>query len=109
MNPNLDAIVSADGEARAHVEAARAAGDARTKEAADERERRRQARYDALCRAADEEERAIEESADRAVADRQSIRARYREARRRAAEGALLRAADEYARIIADGPHGTSR
>jgi hypothetical protein len=106
MNSDLDAIVSADEEARARIEAAATSAQARVQAALDERERCRRACCEALRNAVDDEERRIQEAADRAVADRQATRARYREARRRAAESALARAAEVYARIIADGPRG---
>jgi hypothetical protein len=109
MNPDLEAIVSADEEARARVEATRAGSQARVQAAMAELVRRREKRYEALRKAADEEERLIQEAADRAAADRQATRARYRETRHRVAEGALARAAEVYARIIAHGPLGTPK
>jgi vacuolar-type H+-ATPase subunit H len=106
MNPDLEAIVAADEEARARVEAAEATAQASVQAATDARERHRQERHEALQKATDEEERQIREAADRAVADRQAIRSRYRETRRLAAEGALAQAADLYAQVVMNGPSG---
>jgi vacuolar-type H+-ATPase subunit H len=106
MNPDLEAIVEADEEARARVDAAQATAQARVQAAAEARERHRQERYEALRKATDDEERQIQEAAERAVADRQAIRSRYRETRLLAAEGALAQAADLYAQILLDGPSG---
>jgi hypothetical protein len=103
VNPDLEALVAADEEARARVEAARAALQARVQEAENERIRRRQERYETFRKAAEAEEHRIKEEADRAVSDRQLARTRYLGARRRAAEGALANAADVYARIIREG------
>jgi hypothetical protein len=104
MNADLEAIIAADEEARARVEAARAASQAQVQAAVGERERRRKERYEALLQTARDEELRIRQAADRAVADRESSRARYLEARRQATESALAAAAAAYARIIRDGP-----
>jgi hypothetical protein len=110
MNSDLEAIIAADEEARARVEAARAAFQGQVQAAVNERERRRQERYAALLTTAQDEELCIREAADRAVADRKSSRARYLEARRQATESTLARAAHAYVRIIRDGPTpGTRR
>jgi hypothetical protein len=106
MNPDLEAIVAADEEARARVEAAEVAAQASVQAAADARERDKQERFDALRTATDDEERRIQEAADRAVADRQANRSWYRETRRRAAEGALAHAAEVFAVIVVKGPSG---
>lgn len=107
MNPDLEAIVAADEEARARVEAAQNASEMLVNAARADRERRRQERYDELRTTLEEEERRIREAADQAVAERQAKRARYRETTRQAAETALPRAAELYARLVADGPAGT--
>ena len=104
MNPDLEAIVGADEEARARVEAAETTSQARVRAATEARERERQERYETLRKATDDEERRIQEAADRAVAERQANRSRYRETRRRAAEGALAQAARVYAQIVVNGP-----
>ena len=106
MSPDLEAIVGADEEARARVEAAQATAKARVQAAAEARERLRQERYEALRKATDDEERQIQDAAERAVADRREIRSRYRETRRLAAEGALAHAAEVYAQIVMNGPTG---
>jgi hypothetical protein len=109
MNTDLEAIVSADEEARARVDAARAASDAQVQAAVDARSRRRHERYEALRQTADAEERGINETADLAVANRRASRASYLAARRLATESALARAGELYARIICSGPQpGTS-
>ena len=109
MNSDLEAIVSADEEARARIEAARAGSQARVQAATAERERRRRERYEALRQAADAEERAINEAADLAVANRRASRASYLAARRLETESMLARAGELYARIIRSGPTpGTS-
>ena len=104
MNADLEAIIAADEEGRARVEAASGAAHAQEQSAVDERERRRQERHEALLKTAQDDELRIMEAADRAVAGRKSSRARYLEARRQATEGALARAAAAYARTIRDGP-----
>jgi hypothetical protein len=109
MNADLDAIISADEEARARLASAQAAAQAKIEAAAAERDRQRQARYEALRKATDADERQIQQAADRAVADRQAIRSQYRDTRRRAAEGALMKAAEMYARILVNGPPGISK
>ena len=109
MNPDLEAIVAADEDARARVEAAQVTAQARVQAAAEARERERQERFDALRKATDDEERRIQEAADRAVADRQATRSRYRETRRLAAEGAIAHAAEVFAQIVVNGPSGTTQ
>jgi hypothetical protein len=109
MTPDLEAIVSADEEGRARLAAAEEAARASIRAATDDRERQRQARYEALRQATDDEERRIREEADRAVAERQAIRARFRETRRQMADAALTRAAEIFAAIVANGPTGLRR
>ena len=104
MDDNLEAIVSADEEARARVDAARRAANTRIQAVRDERGHRRREREQALRSAVDNEERRIDEETGRAVAERQARRARYLEARRQVAEGVLAHAAEVYAHIIRDGP-----
>jgi hypothetical protein len=103
MNADLEAIVAADEEARARVEAARTAAQAQVQAAIDERLRRRHEREEALLTAAKDEELRISEAADRAAAERKSSRARYLESRRQATESALADAALAYVRIILAG------
>jgi hypothetical protein len=104
MDDNLEAIVLADEQARARVDAARSAASAGIQAARDERARRQREREQALRSAVDEEERRIDEETARAVAERQARRARYLEARRQVAEGVLAHAAEVYAYIVRDGP-----
>ena len=104
MDDNLEAIVSADEEARARVDAARSAASAGIQEARDERARRRREREQALRNAVDDEEGRIDEETARSVAARQARRAQYLEARRQVAETVLARAAEVYVQIIRDGP-----
>jgi hypothetical protein len=109
MNPDLEAIVAADEEARARIDAARSTSQSQVEATAVEREQRRRERYASLVRDADDDERQIREATDRAVADRQAARARYSETRRPAAEAALIEAADLYARIIVGEPREISK
>jgi hypothetical protein len=102
MDPYLESIVAADEEARARVESARVAANARIGDAERVRDRRREER--ALSQAADDEEREINAAVESVVADRQSARRRYLETSRQAAAEALPRAADLFAQIISHLP-----
>ena len=103
MDPNLEAIVAADEECRARVEAAAADGRSRVDAARQASAERRQARLEALHAALEAEERAIRSDADRARAERQTLRATYLETKQQAAEGVLAEAAELFARIVRDG------
>jgi hypothetical protein len=104
MDADLTAIVAADEEARAHLQAARAAAAGRVDQVRRELEANRTARLEALRAQTVRAVAAIEEQARRTLDERNAARARSIETRRRAAEAALDAAADLYARIIRDGP-----
>ena len=104
MNSDLDAIVSADEEARIRIVRATGLAEARLEDGRAACARRERDRLEVLGAALAAEERRIAEDTDRAVADRQARRAKHLEARRLAAEGALARAAECFAEIVRNGP-----
>ena len=104
MDVDLTVIVVADEEARAHVQAARAAAASRVDRLRRDVDAERAARLDALRSQAALAVAGIEEQAQRTLHERQAARVRSVEARRRAAEAALDAAAEVYARIVMDGP-----
>jgi hypothetical protein len=108
MNSDLEAIVVADEEARARVEAARRSAQARIAEAREEAERSKQDR--ARARQVDVEEmlHAIGEEVERQAAERLRRREEYLAGVRRVAQERLAAAAEAWARIVRDGPAGTS-
>jgi hypothetical protein len=103
MDEQLERIIIADEDARAHVAAARTAADERRSAAEAQCRRRREADRAAAREALDGELRHIQEIADRTVAARVAARAEYAEARRRAAEPSLAEAAGAYARVVREG------
>ena len=104
MDVDLTAIVAADEEARAHVQAARAAAAVRVDQVRRDLEADRAARLDALRSQVALAVTAIEEQAKRTLHERQVARARSIDTRRRTAEAALDAAAEVYVRIVMDGP-----
>ncbi len=108
MNPDLDAILSADEEARARIEAAERTARARLEAARNDRERRREERRAGAARAVDDEVRRILDEADRLVVERRQRRATYLAERQAAAEGLLTRAAERYVEIVRTGRRGAS-
>jgi hypothetical protein len=104
MNPELDAILSADEESRAQLEQAQATAKRRLTAARTDRERRRQERLATAMRELEQEERHILEQADHEVAERQRRRAVYLETRRLATAKASSQGVDTYVRIVRDGP-----
>ena len=109
MDPNLEAIVAADEECRARVDAAELACRSRIDAARRDAAERGGARLRALQAAVEAEERAIGREADRAIAERRALRATYLEAKRQAAEGVLIEAAQFFERIVLDGRIPTRR
>jgi hypothetical protein len=109
MDLDLTAIVAADEEARAHVQAARTAAAARVERVRRELEADRAARLDALRSQAASAVAGIEEQTRRTIDERAAARAGSIETRRRAAEAALGAAAELYARIVLDGPSQQGR
>ena len=100
MDEQLERLIVADEDARAHVTAARMAAADRIEAArADCRQRAAESAMERR-RALDDELQQIQKTADEVVAARRSARARYAEARRRAAEPMLAEAAGVYARIL---------
>jgi hypothetical protein len=104
MDADLSAIVAADEEARAQVEAAQAAAAQRVDQVRRHVVGDRALRLEALRAQAAAGVTAIEEQAARAVNERKAARGRSIAARREAAEAALDAAADLYARIVIEGP-----
>jgi hypothetical protein len=103
MNDELERIVAADEDARAHVEAARLAADSRVDTARAECRKRAEESAEARRRALDEELGRIQDAADHTIAARRQMRADYAEARRRAADPFVAEAAGVYARIVREG------
>jgi hypothetical protein len=103
MDEDLTAIVAADEEARARVQAARAAADTRVEAARLEIEGDYRARLEALRSAVDREIQDIDNGAARVAADRAAARAAANAVRQRKAEAALPAAAEVYASIVREG------
>ncbi len=100
MNEDLDRIVAADEEARAHVDAARTAADARLAAARDLCRSRAEQTAAARQQAVESQLQQIQDAADRAISARQAARATSAEARRRVAEPCVAEAAGLFARIV---------
>ena len=103
MNEHLERIVVADEDARARVESARAAADARLAASRGEYVARAEAAAAARRRALDAQLNEIVQAADRTVIARQSARANHAEARRRVADAHVAEAAGVFARIVREG------
>jgi hypothetical protein len=103
MNEHLERIVVADEDARAHVEAARGAADARVAAVRNDCRVRAEQAAAAKQRALEAELQQIQEAADRTISARQAARATYAEARRRVAEPIVAEAAGVFARIVREG------
>jgi hypothetical protein len=100
MDPDLEALLAADEDACARVEAARASAAARIAAArADERQRREQQAAAAREALARELER-IESETGAAIEGRRRARRAYSDTRRAAASLALVEAADVFAAAI---------
>ena len=108
MNSDLEAIVVADEEARARVEAARRSAQARIAAAREEVARSKQDRAHAREAEVEETLRSIGEETQRQVAERLRRREEYLAGVRRAAQERLAAAAEAWARIVRDGPAGKS-
>jgi hypothetical protein len=104
MDADLSAIVATDEEARAQIQAARAAAAVRVDQVRRDIERDRALRLDALRAQAAHAVEAIDEQARRVLDDRTTARVRSIEARRHAAQAALDAGAEMYTRIVIDGP-----
>lgn len=106
MTPELEAIVAADEEARARLEAARRSAEARV--AAVRAEVARDRRERALARAAGLQENlaAIAAETDRQVDLRKSRRIEYLAGIKESARERLSEAAEAFERIVRDGPGG---
>ena len=108
MNSDLEAIVVADEEARARVEAARRSAEARIAAAREEVARSMQDRTRAREAEIGKTLRSIGEEAERQAAERLRRREEYLAGVRRAAQEGLATAAEAWARIVRDGPAGKS-
>lgn len=106
MDPDLDAILSADEECRARLHQAEALARQRLEAAQAAREQRRQERHQAAVHSLEQEVERILAQADREIAERRRQRQLYLETRRMAAEKAFARAVDTYVRIVREGPGG---
>ena len=104
MIPELDALLSADEEGRARIEAARAAARHRLETLTAELESERQERTRALERSLEGEIASIQIEANREAARRRERRAAYGEENRRRAERLLPLAAETFVAILRDGP-----
>jgi len=109
MDPELDAILSADEECRARLHQAEEAARLRLEAARAERAQRRRVRHEAAMRQLDEEVASILAQADRDIAERRRQRLLYLETRRLAAEKAFAGAVETYVRIVREGPPGVKR
>jgi hypothetical protein len=107
MNPDLEAILVADEEARARVEAARRSAHARTAAALEEVERSKQERARARQAEVEEMLRRIGEETERQAAERRRRREEYLAGVRLAAQERLASAADAWERLVRDGPAGS--
>lgn len=103
MDADLEALIAADEDARARVDAAREAARARVAAAREDLQRRQDAQRIAQQHATDLAVSAIDEDAARTVAARRAARAQYAETRRIEADSRLAQAADLYAQIIKTG------
>jgi hypothetical protein len=103
MDEDLASIVAADEEARAHVQMAQAAADARVNAVRAAIGTRRAQRVHELRAEAAREIREIEEQATRTIDDRVAARTAAIAIRRRLAEVCMETAARLYARIVIDG------
>jgi DNA anti-recombination protein RmuC len=108
MTPDLEAILLADEEARARVEAARRSAQARIAAAREEIARLKQDQADARAAEVEQRLRAIGEEAERQATARRRRREEYLAGLRRAAEERLSAAAEAWARIVRDGPAGSA-
>jgi hypothetical protein len=102
-NPDLDALLAADEEARARVAAAEREAEAIVQAARAEHERRRVERSRAEQRQLDDEVRAIQEQAQAEADARRRRREAWRRDRRELLEQRLDEAAREWARIVIEG------
>ena len=109
MDDDLAAIVAADEEARAHVQAAKDAAEARVDDARREIDRTRAETLAALRTQVAREVQAIDDQTARTVEDRVGARAVSIAARRQLADRALDAAADMFARIVIDGARPRER
>jgi hypothetical protein len=109
MDPELDAILSADEESRARLQQAETAARLRLEAARVERDQRRRERYAAALHSLEDAVTSILEQADREIAERRHRRLLYMETRRLAAEKAFARAVETYVRIVREGAAGAKR
>jgi hypothetical protein len=108
MTPDLEAILLADEEARARVEAARRSAQARIAAVREEIARLKQDRADARKAEVEARLRAIGEEVERQATERRRRREEYLAGLRQAAEERLSAAAEAWARIVRDGPAGSA-
>jgi hypothetical protein len=104
MDDDLTAIVAADEEARARVQAAQTAADNRIAQVRVGIEVARSQRLDAMRVQVTREVQSIEERTLHTVAEREAARARSIAARRASSDACLEAAAEIYARIVIAGP-----
>ena len=100
MDADLDALLAADEDARARVEAARASAAARIAAATTEERQRREQHEEAARQALARELQRIESETNRAIDDRRGARRAYSDTRRAAAAPAIAEAADAFAALI---------
>ena len=103
MNEDLTAIVATDEEARAQLQAAREAAEARVADAQRDIERRRDDTLEALRSQVARDVQAIDDQANRTVEGRLAARTVSIAARRQLADAVLDDAADLFVRIVIDG------
>ncbi|MGE5277737.1 MAG: hypothetical protein ACM3SU_12130 [Acidobacteriota bacterium] len=109
MNDDLRALIEADEEARARIDAARAAAKSRLEEAAADVEKARTERRGAEQERLASEARAILDEAEREAARRRERRSAALAERRASAEPLVSTAADYWARVIREGPSPARR
>lgn len=109
MNDDLRALIEADEEARARIDAARAAAKARAVEVGAELEKARTDRRDVEQARLASEVRAILNEAEREAAARRERRTSALAERRRSGEPLLSAAAAYWVRVIREGPSSAGR
>ncbi len=104
MIPELEALLSADEEGRARIEATRRAAGERLETLRDALKRGRQEKARTLEQSLEGEIASVRAEAEREVERRRDRRASYREENLRRAESLLPRAVETFVAILRDGP-----
>jgi hypothetical protein len=100
VNPELDALVSADEDARVRLAAAEEAARAQVASVREALARERDERKRSLAEALERELEAIRETSARRLQERRIRREQYRAQRARAAESLLPVATDAFVRLV---------